>query len=555
MQSRDNRLDAFEKSNVNYKKEGMIMKKFVSVFLVSALMLSLVSCGPAADSGTSQTDSAGESAGESASGEDGGNTEIRKISILNGMFSNFPPDVDPSDNEYINALKEALPDIEIEWILVPPAQLTEKKNQLMGSGDFPDVVPGSMSEIIKWADQGLIMPIDDYFDLYPNIYNFLTDDAMKDTIYNGKRYGIKSPNNPVQNPNLIYLRKDWLENLGLETPTTPDELYEVFRAFTQDDPDGNGQDDTFGLAFNKNQLSMLEPLFSAFGVAQNQWSTVDGQIIPDIIRPEMKEALAYLQKLYTEGLIDKDSTVMEGSNVEEKFSTGKIGAIYMAAYGFNSRVYKATLDLNPDADFDVVPVLTQADGSKMYPVNRGGGRINVINADCQYPEAVMEFQNWLIAENEEVKPIYQLNSDTIYFGEMYNLDDKYFIEKPVSDMTEEETVEREIRLSYRFHMGTIQSLPDEKLLEVYGLQEENGTIYPLFTKSLEDVMDSAHLSDCVVTGPVYTDKWNDIQTYWSEISVGIITGVMSVDEFDNWVNVFYELGGQEIIDEVNEMNQ
>ena len=69
----------------------------------------------------------------------------------------------------------------------------------------------------------------------------------------------------------MFIRQDWLDNLGLKMPTTIEELKEVARAFTEDDPDGNGQNDTYGLAVDgvevlTKSIGTLEGFFECFGL-------------------------------------------------------------------------------------------------------------------------------------------------------------------------------------------------------------------------------------------------------------------------------------------------
>ena len=62
------------------------------------------------------------------------------------------------------------------------------------------------------------------------------------------------------------MRVDWLKNLGLEMPTDLDSLYDVLYAFTYDDPDGNGQQDTVGIVMPMAQYMQWDNLFGAFGI-------------------------------------------------------------------------------------------------------------------------------------------------------------------------------------------------------------------------------------------------------------------------------------------------
>lgn len=115
-----------------------------------------------------------------------------------------------------------------------------------------------------------------------------------------------------------------MEKLGLSVPTTLDEMFDVMVKFTDEDPDGNGKNDTFGYSSSKN-LALMNWVFCAFDVRQDFWSGVDGTLVPDIVRPEMKQALVYINKLYEAGVYDKDSLVQSNKQVEEKVTAGTVG--------------------------------------------------------------------------------------------------------------------------------------------------------------------------------------------------------------------------------------
>ena len=111
---------------------------------------------------------------------------------------------------------------------------------------LPDIFMVSRPVLKRLVDQGLVAEVDDYYALMPNRTAQQYDaDSKAMTTIDGHSYGFASPGSVAKNEGLL-IRKDWLDNLGLEVPTNLDELMEVMKAFTYDDPDGNGRDDTYG---------------------------------------------------------------------------------------------------------------------------------------------------------------------------------------------------------------------------------------------------------------------------------------------------------------------
>ncbi len=469
------------------------MKKRIFAALFATLLTATVlpACTTSNDEPTDDNQSTSENTSTDSETEeseaDGGESERMKLTILQPMASGYPADVDTNDNSVTQTLDEELPHIDIEWIMVPGNAFGERKTMLMNSGDLPDVVPASSSEMITWADKGLIQPITDIHDeYYPNIRNFLNEEDLVQGKYNGEQYGILSPVNPIENPQMGYIRQDWLDNLNLEAPTNTDELYEVLRAFTYDDPDGNGVDDTVGVAGQKG-TGNIQFIPASFGVHFGQWSTVDGEIIPDIIRPEMRDALEFLGKLYSDGIMDQDSLVNEWTQLKEKFIRGETGYISTGSWDMNSSMITDLQKTVSTAKVSTLEPITAPDGEKYIAIGGrvagNGSGIRVVSTTCEYPEAALEYANWIIGIDESVSPIFSLNSDKFYFGPnkecLVPIGDKFYSEIGIGELPADVQVLRELTTSYRWHWGSWQNLDNEGMVELANVQVEEGLMQEL----------------------------------------------------------------------------
>ncbi|MEK5440830.1 MULTISPECIES: ABC transporter substrate-binding protein [unclassified Fredinandcohnia] len=142
------------------------------------------------------------------------------------------------------------------------------------------------------------------------------------------------------------LRLDWLEKLGIEPPGeikqvgpsggrekiyytdqayTIEELEEILKAFTFDDPDGNGKDDTYGLSPWHNNTNWAASLMGAFGVAPTFNLMEDGKLVTTEISQKYKEFLKLMSKWYDMGIIDPEFTTLDDKKSWEKYKQGKIG--------------------------------------------------------------------------------------------------------------------------------------------------------------------------------------------------------------------------------------
>jgi len=488
----------------------------------------------------------------------------KHFSILNTSYAQapVPPDIDLNSNKWADIFKKELPDIDIDWIIVPPDQLTERQNIMIGSGDFPDTLQMTMAQMIQWSDQGIIQPLDSMIlNLYPNILNFVTEDDLKSTKYSGHTYGIMVPNNRLSNPQIMVIRTDWLDKLGLKMPKTIDDLYNVLHAFTFDDPDGNGLNDTYGLTGcvqNNVGFSYMWQIFEAFGVQTGtNFTKVGDQILPDFIRPEMRDCVAFLARLYKDGILDKDTPINNGNQVEDKGVRGIVGLFGIFANGIAVRAYPNMVKANPNAKVDIFVPPAAPDGNIYVPIGRNGGRMFGVTARCNCPDAVLKFFNWMIEQDTSTLPFYTLNADKIYNGvvgiDSTPLGNKYVIEMPQNMLTPQAAADL-WRYCYRTHMGTTQIVPDDMQLEISQTRVAMGLIDPIFLVSQQQAVQYGKTNAAAITGPVYSQYINDITTYWEETIAAIITGAKPITAFDDFVRFFYANGGQKIIDEVTALN-
>ncbi|CAM4017775.1 ABC transporter substrate-binding protein [Paenibacillus alkaliterrae] len=142
------------------------------------------------------------------------------------------------------------------------------------------------------------------------------------------------------------LRLDWLENLGIELPGekkqvgpsggrekifftegayTLEQLEEILKAFTFDDPDGNGKDDTYGILPANNNMNWAASLMGAFGIAKGYNFIENDKLVITEISQKYKEFLKLMAKWYDMGLIDPEFTTLDEKLGWEKYKQGKIG--------------------------------------------------------------------------------------------------------------------------------------------------------------------------------------------------------------------------------------
>ena len=255
------------------------------------------------------------------------------------------------------------------WI-VPSDQYNAKLNIAIASGDLPDIFKVNGSQLKQLVDAGMLADLTDVYEKYASD---LTKNAIDSgplakaaATFDGKLMAIPPDESGYEGGlNLLYLRSDWLQKLNLKTPTTWAELENVMDAFVNQDPDGNGKKDTFGLALTKdlykNGVAESTGVFNAFGSHPNIWiEGADGQIVYGGIQPETRTALAKLQEMYKKGWIDPEFGVKDSGKVGEDFANNKVGVDYGALWD-PLWPLQDTVTKNPNADWSVSPAVSATD--------------------------------------------------------------------------------------------------------------------------------------------------------------------------------------------------
>ncbi len=236
------------------------------------------------------------------------------------------------DNPIIKAIEDKL-GIDIQYDIAPPSSYAEKEQIVMASGEMPDILyhhAAADAYLETWAADGIILPLDDYIPKYEHITAQLTPEMQEAFRANstGKIVALTRPHNLNQWGFVI--NKTWLDNLGLKEPTTIEEFKDVMVAFSKNDPDGNGKDDTYGTTIALGNLT---------DYTNNGWAAAFGlSFIPDEVTGECNTIprmtgylpyLTYLHDLYAEGAIDPEWVVggagLTPSDCTDKFLAGKLG--------------------------------------------------------------------------------------------------------------------------------------------------------------------------------------------------------------------------------------
>lgn len=311
----------------------MKSKKLLALFLAGCMLAgSLAGCGSAGGSAaTGQEAKAGDTADASAKKDDKKSGD--KVN-LTALISKHSLTKDVNEMEWLTRLEDAC-GIEVEWQQIT-ADWGEKKSVMFAGGDIPDVLFKATSTTDFVTYNGLFESFTPYIDggEMPNVAKMFEDHpelrAMSSD-ENGDIFGL--PNYKSLWPRSgrgFYINQVWLDNLGLDTPTTMDELEEVLIAFRDGDPNGNG-DTTDEIPMDFEGICIY--FLACFGVPlmneSGNFFVEDGTVKNYRVDERYKEYMIWLQRLYKEGLINEEVLTQDYSKYQAlargEGSTAKVG--------------------------------------------------------------------------------------------------------------------------------------------------------------------------------------------------------------------------------------
>lgn len=305
------------------------------------------------------------------------------------------------ENNPVVAEVEKLANVKLSIEAPPINNYVDKLQVMMASGDLPDLVynwGGADANMETWAKNGLLTPLDDKIAKYPNLTKNITKemwDGVK-SVNDGKIYMIPRPN--VVNHWGYTINQQWLDKLQLKAPTTLEEFTNVCKAFTKNDPDGNGKADTYCVSFSNptlggntiwNASNFLASAFSLPVVIGAK--DIDGSYK---IREKMTgyiPYLTYLKQLNDEKLIDPEFLINKIYVDQDKLNQSKIGIIYSHQYAVMGNLAK---DKDSDKKYTFHGVLKDSNGVAsdwVQPAVWGGW---MIPKSSKNVDAVLKFLDW-----------------------------------------------------------------------------------------------------------------------------------------------------------------
>jgi len=253
------------------------------------------------------------------------------------LFSSPPPPLE--NNPWWQQLNKRL-GVTIQPTLADSPDYAAKLNTLAAGGTFPDITYINFNQnglnngagFEKFVAQGAFNDLTQYLSgdglkQFPNL-QLLPAVTWTGSSFQGKIYGVPYPIQPV-NGQLGMYRKDWATKLGVDNPKNADDVMKMFVAFSQEDPDGNGKKDTWGVD------TLRQSIWNAMYRVPNNWRlNSDGTLTKDLETDEFKAALQFANTMWTKGAFHPDALTLTLNQNESLFESGQTGFFTQGGWGF-----------------------------------------------------------------------------------------------------------------------------------------------------------------------------------------------------------------------------
>lgn len=545
-------------------------------FVLSVSMLAGCSSDTAKESQKTETEAAKgdgtevkEEAGEAKKGDLTPITFVRQQDpmVESNVFANMEG-ATYEDNLWTDLIAERLGyEVQYLWIASSDELFKQKFNAAVASGEIPDIASVDKADLKRLVEADLLVDLKPYIEEYGSDYlkeliASAGDAPFKACTIEGTQYGFPYFESDIETAQMLWLRQDWMDELGLEAPKTLDELKDILRKFKEKAGEGGVglalSSDLFGNQFDIKGWS------NAYGAYPQYWiDDGGGSLVYGSTTPKMKEALGSLAELYEEGLINAEFYVNDTQKANEALVNGKCGAMY----GFHATsldFLQRVVNTDPKADWIPYMIPMKEEGEKVSPgINLCTTRWFVVSKECERPEALVELMNLYCEKTMDP----ELNEYSVYANPGNGVEGVWKLApvntaSPNKNQVIAEAIAEPLKTGdgsgltgeqYSMWEYSYAALNGDKTLwgwnRVFG---EKGGQQVLLSYQNDSNVELVYDQFFGASGEVMTTKKTTLDDMLTQTFMKIIAGQEPLDSFDKVVKEWGNAGGQDMTNEVNE---
>lgn len=354
--------------------------------------------------------------------------------------SNLPEGQTYEDNAYTRYLKKTLNVQNKNIFMESEERYDEALNILVKDRNLPDIFLVSDRETLEeLVENDLIEDLTEVYkscasDKIQEMYESYGKELLASGTFDGKLFAL--PETAIDDGSqLLWLRRDWMEQLGVKEPKTLDEALSVIRAFQENRMGAEEGEDPVGLVCDPGLVGTVstsysvDSVFEMFGAYPQQWiKNADGEIVYGSLTEETKEALGYLRELYKQGILDPDFALRAQNNIRDLVVNGKCGAFFGLWWTPNNPLMD---EYRKNKETDWEPYYLTADAKRTVEVYSTfwDSKHVVVRKGYEHPEIVMkilsvlfDYSRYEAEDADEVNSYFALNVDPTARPLMINVD-------------------------------------------------------------------------------------------------------------------------------------
>ena len=489
--------------------------------------------------------------------------------------SNLPEGNTYEDNAYTRYLKQILNIQNRNIYMESEDRYDDYVNVLVNDHTLPDVLVVSDREILNTLVENDL--VEDLTDVYENcasarikaMYNSYGPQLLGAGTFDGKLMAL--PEAVIDHgPCLLWMRKDWINQLGLDEPQTLEEAMEIIRVFQENRMGAEDGEDPVGLVCDTNFVSTtsqnysVEPIFEKFYAYPRRWiQDENGVIVYGSLTEETKAAVAYLRELYAQGILDQNFALRAQNNIRDLVVQGKCGAFFGLWWAPNNPLMDV-IESDPQADWE--PYYLTADYQQKDNVYTSfqDNKYVVVRKGYEHPEIVMkiisvlfDFSRYEGAEGtddaEEINSYFALNVDPTARPLVINVDYNEAIYNVTKDIrrvmagTQKESNLTALEKSY-YDACMVYIDGTDATVEDWAAYKSRISAVGVLVDGHYKSVRRQYLAESDGEVP------NILATLEKNAFIQMIMGEQSMDYFDTFVEEWYEQGGQELTEQIRKEN-
>ena len=477
--------------------------------------------------------------------------------------SNLPQGDTYEDNAYTRYLREML-NIQNNTVYKETEdRYNEFVNIIVKDRKLPDILVISDRDILlELVENDLVEDLTEVYescvtDRIKEMYDSYGEELLKTGTFDGKLMAL--PETVIDHgPCLLWLRKDWMDQLGLNEPKNWEDAIEILKAFQENRMGAEEGEEPLGLICDTALIGTtssnysIEPIFEMFRAYPQKWQLTDsGEAVYGSLTSETRSALAYLNTLYEKGILDPNFALRAQNNLRDLVVEGKCGAFFGLWWSPNNPLMEA-ISHNKGSDWEPYYLTQEYQGQDNTLATFRDNKYVVVRKGYEHPEIVMkiisvlfDYTRYEANDADEMNQYFRLNVNPTARPLVINVDYNeatYTMTKHIRDALDGTREKENLSLVERSYFDSCANY-----LENESWSAEDWASYKSRISAVGLLVDAdysppsrRHLHDVSAQLP------QSLQNLEKDTFLQIIMGRQPITYFDEFVEEWYKQGGEEL---------